>query len=171
MTTPTQPERADYQPTAAQSERAAALRRFNWLYVYVPVIFASLMVFSLVSLLLWGTFSTSVVGTQEFASSLADIILVLTIMPLLLLCAIPSALAIGLVVYRRQNRESRPSHGWLLRLLWRLDNLVARIHDGTEQTLPKVVGPLISGHAWAAYWQALTAQVKKTLGEFENDST
>ncbi|MCB9418462.1 MAG: hypothetical protein H6667_01545 [Ardenticatenaceae bacterium] len=159
MATPEQTETQIYQPSQSQLERASALRRFNWLYVYGPVIVFSLIGLVLVGLLLWGVFSPNVTGAREFASGLADLVMIFTIMPLLLLCAIVPAAAIGLVVYRRQ--QPKQEHGRFQTLLWRLDTLVTKAKDKTAQTMPKAAAPVIKGHAWVAYIRTLLAEVKK----------
>jgi hypothetical protein len=123
-----------------------------------------LVVFSLVGLvliglLLWGVFSPNIVGTREFASGLADLVVILTILPLLLLCAIVPAAAIGLAIYRRQQPERE--HGRFQTLIWRLDTLVTKIQDTTSQTVPKAAAPLIKSHAWMAYVRAFLQNIKQ----------
>ena len=159
MTTPEQPESQLYQPSPDQLERAAALKRFNRLYIYIPVAFLGLTGFVLVGVLLWGVFSPNIVGTRAFASGLADLVVIMTVMPLLLLCAIVPAAAIGLVVYRRQ--QPKREHGRLHTLLWRLDALVTKVQDTVSSTTPKAAVPIIKGHAWMAYMQTLFKEIKK----------
>jgi hypothetical protein len=49
-TVETKPE---YQPTPAQQARDAALRRFNRLFVYLPVIIAAVIALIVIGLLFW----------------------------------------------------------------------------------------------------------------------
>ena len=147
MTTQEQPDSQLYQPSPDQMERAAALQRFNRLYIYVPLAVFSLAGLVLVGLLLWGVFSPNILGTREF------------VMPLLLLCAIVPAAAIGLVVYRRQ--QPKREHGRFHTLLWRLDALVTKAQDAVSTTTPKAAAPIIKGHASLAYVQTLLKNVKK----------
>ncbi len=158
MTTPAPTESPAYEPTLIQKERAATLRRFNRLYVYLPLGLASLGALTLVILMLWGALSPNIVGTREFASGLADIVLILTILPLLLLCAIVPAAAVGYAVYRRQQPQRE--HGRLQPLFWRLDSLVNKAHDKAETALPKAANPVISGHARMTYWRTLIKKIK-----------
>lgn len=149
MTTTEQTVTEAYQPTPEQLERAAALRRFNRLYLYLPLAVFSLAGLVLIGLLLWGVFSPNIVGTREFASGLADLVVILTTLPLLLLCALVPAGAVGLAVYRRQ--QPKREHGRFQTLIWRLDALVTKAKDTAATTLPKAAAPLIKGHAWVAY--------------------
>ena len=159
MTTQEQPDSQLYQPSPDQMERAAALQRFNRLYIYVPLAVFSLAGLVLVGLLLWGVFSPNILGTREFASGLADLVVIMTVMPLLLVCAIVPAAAIGLVVYRRQ--QPKREHGRFHTLLWRLDALVTKAQDAVSTTTPKAAAPIIKGHASLAYVQTLLKNVKK----------
>lgn len=161
MTTSGQPDSQKYQPAPEQLERAAALRRFNRLYLYLPLAVFSLAGLVLVGLLLWGVFSPNVTGTREFASGLADLVVIMTVMPLLLLCALVPAAAIGWLVYRRQ--QPRQEHGRFQTLFWRLDTLLTRLQATVSTTLPKAAVPVIKGHAWAAYLRALLENLKKLL--------
>jgi hypothetical protein len=146
-----------YAPNNAQLERAAALRRFNWLYIYTPIIVAALICIVLIGLLFWGAFSPNITGTRNFASALADIVIILTTLPLLLLCAIGPVGALALFVYRRQKRVDSPAPGYgrLHILLWRLDTLVSKGQVMIETALPKVAQPVIQANARAVYWRTL----------------
>lgn len=159
MTIPVQPESQPYQPTAEQLERTAALTRFNRLYVYLPLIIFSAVGLFLLGLMLWGVFSPNENGAIGLMSGLADLIVIMTVIPLLLLCAVVPAAAIGLVVYRRQQPQRK--HGRFQTLLWRLDTLITKAQSKTATTLPKAAAPVIKGHAWAAYVRALVENIKK----------
>ncbi len=159
MTTPEQAEPQLYQPSPEQLERAAALQRFNRLYIYVPLAVFSLAGVALVALMLWGVFSPNVVGTREFVSGLADLVVIMTVLPLLLLCLIVPAAAVGLVIYRRQ--QPKREHGRFHTLLWRLDAVVTKAQNAVSTTTPKAAAPVIKVHAWKAYVQTLLENVKK----------
>lgn len=161
MTTPLQAEPQPYQPSPAQLERAAALKRFNRLYVYLPLAVFSVAGLVLIGLLLWGTLSPNIMGTREFVSGLADLIVIFTVLPLLLLCAIVPAAYIGLVVYRRQ--QPKQEHGRFQTLIWRLDSLVTKTQEKTTETMPKVALPVIKGHSWMAYLRSLIINIKSNL--------
>lgn len=172
MTTPGYqfPQQQALEPTEEQKQRLAARRRFNWSYVYAPIILFSLVILSLIGLLIYGVLSPNGNGTAEFASALADIILIMTITPLLLLCALPTLLFAGVVVYRRQQRKEKkergelvPEHGRVQRLFWRLDNLLTRIQTIIQQQAPKGAGPIINVNAWLSYLLAFWQQLKSFL--------
>lgn len=153
-----------FQPAPAQLGRAAARRRFNLLYVYIPIALASLIVIGLVGLLFWRVFSPDVEGTRQFASALADVIIIGTTVPLMLLCAIGPASLIGVAVYRRNRKqpEGDPQpYGRLQTLLWRLDALVANIQAKLAETLPRIARPIVEAYARAAYLHTFLEHVKK----------
>ena len=159
-----------YTPSQEQTERAAAMRRFKQLYVYGPILLASLAAVVLVVLLFWGVFSPNVGGTADFASALADIILIMVLLPPTVLGGI---LAIGLIVLiaRRTQKQRRGTtktpaqqYGRLRLLLWRLQALLDRIDAVlTEKILPRVTAPVIKGHGLAAYGRTLITQLKNML--------
>lgn len=159
MTISEQSDSQTYQPSPEQLERAFALQRFNRLYVYIPLAVFSLAGLALVGLLLWGVFSPNVTGTREFASGLADLVVIMTVMPLLLLCAIVPAAAVGLIVYRRQ--QPKREYGRFHTLLWKLDTLVTKAQDAVSRTMPKAAAPVIKGRAWTAFARTAVENVKK----------
>lgn len=160
-----------YTPTTEQSTRADAMRRFNWLTVYTPIILAALIVLVLIALLFWGAFSPTMerTDTRAFVSGLADMILILALLPMLLLCSIGPILAGGLVYLTYQRRQQRMTPGtiWpnrLHTLLWRLERLIERVQLKLRTTyLPKIASPVISGHVQAAYIRGWWQQLKRIL--------
>lgn len=152
-----------YRPTPEQRQRAAALRRFNWLYVYTPVIVVSLVALILVILLLWGALSPNIEGTSAFVSGLADVIIILFSLPLLALCAIgPGALVamIVLTVRRRRDPQAAALLDRLHTLLWRLDNMVERVLVKTRELSARAAGVVIRVQARAAYLKTLFNRIK-----------
>ena len=159
MTTPEQPEPQIYQPTPVQLERALALRRFNRRYIYLPVGVFSLLALALVGLMLWGVLSPNVSGTRAFVSGLADLVVILTVMPLMLLCAIVPAAAFGLMVYRRQQPQRE--HGRLQTLIWRIETFITKTQNTASNVTGKTASPLIKAHSRAAYIRALLQNLKQ----------
>lgn len=162
MTTQASSTHSAYEPTPAQLERVVALRRFNWLFVYTPVVLLFLAVLVILGLLLWGSFSPNISGTAEFVSAVADIFVALTILPLFLLCAIVPIGTITFVVYRRTQPKKPHGRGHVL--LWRLDTLVDRLLAKSQELLPRVTGIVIEGHARAAYLSALVERLRRLVG-------
>ena len=145
-----------FEPTAAQLERDRLLRRRNRLYIYLPLSIISFISIVLIVLILIGIFAPGT-GTEEFISALADIIVILWIIPMILLV---SAFPIAYVAYfvnRRQKRKLNPQTGPLAYrsriqiLLWRLQIFMDGAQVKTGEVAPKVAKPVISFNAILAY--------------------
>lgn len=168
MTIPTLPNTAvnQPQPTDEQRTRMAALKKFNWLFVYTPVLVGAVIIIVLIGLLLWGVFSPAVEGTRAFASALADITIIFIIIPQLFLCALPTLGAVGFVIYKRQNKPEDgqpPRYGRLQTLFWKIDNLLTKAQTAIQNTAPKVAQPVIKGNALLAYLAAILKQLKNNF--------
>lgn len=159
MTTPIQTDSPVYHPSARQRERAASLRRFNRVAIYLPVSLAGIIVLLLIGLLLWGVLSPNIRGTQEFVSGLADLVLILTIVPLMLVCALLPLAAIGYAVYRHQ--QPKREYGRLQILFWRLDSWLEKAKEKVEAVAPKVTQPIIVSRAQWSYWQTFFIRLKR----------
>lgn len=154
MTMPAVSEPTTFEPTEVQEERARALRRFNRLFVYLPMSIVGLGVFVVVGLLLWGSFSPNITGTRAFTSALADIILILTIAPVMLLCALFAAGLIGLLVYGSKKPEGS-KYGRVQTALWKLHNLSDRLQANRQLWADTAARPIIQGRAKLTYYQTL----------------
>lgn len=157
-----------YQPTDGQMARASALRRFNRLYVYIPLFLGASIILFLLGWMFWRTFLPQLENNRQFLSGVADIVIIFTIMPMMLICALGPASLIGLVGYRYKKRreqkksgQSPPPAGRLQLLLWRLDHLLDTVAIKTADILPKVSKPVIGLNAFLAYMEALFIQFKK----------
>ena len=158
------------QARPEQLERLAARRRFNRLYVYVPLAVITLLWLGLILTLLW----LAVVGrwfamdtNQEYyralASGLADAFTILMLTPFLLLCALPSAAAIAFTVYRRQRKGDPATVQKSLPLFWRVENMVLTIQAKVEAFMPKLAQPIITAHAAAAFVRTLLQEIKEII--------
>jgi len=154
MTMPAVSEPKTFEPTVAQEDRAKALRRFNRLFVYVPVGFVGLGVLIIIGLLFWGSFSPNITGTREFTSALADIIIILTIAPLMLVCAIFPAGLIALMVYGAKKPEGS-KYGRMQTALWKIHNFADKLQSNRQVIVDKAARPVIQGHARFAYYQSI----------------
>jgi len=161
MTTPAAAESTAYEPSVSQLARAKAMRRFNRLFVYTPVAFLGLVGLVLIGLLLWGSLSPHITGTREFASALADIVIILTVLPLMVMCAVVPLAAIAYAGYRR--RGEKRAHGRLHLLFWRLESLLERAQRGSGAGMNKLARPVIEGHARAAFLSTLFNRLKQTI--------
>ena len=161
------------KPSESQRQRTQNLRRFNWLYVYGPLILGALVILVLSILMFWGVFSPNVMGTAAFLSGAADMVIILFAIPAMLLCVLgPVALA-GLVVMLMKSRQSRqekkargdfiPDHGRLQPLFWRLDQLLVTAASKVDNAGKKVANPLISFNARLAYLDAWWLRVRRLL--------
>ena len=140
------------QPTAVQQARATALKRFNWYFIYTPLVVLLLILLVLTGLLLWGALSPQIVGTREFVSGVADIVIILTALPMTVACLVPPLALVGFTIYRRQKNqvEQRP-YGRIQPLFWRLDNMIDTAREKGEPILPKLSQPVIRLNAILAY--------------------
>jgi len=164
-TVPTPPPAAEYQPTAAQKARAASLRRFNWLYFYLPILLFTIGGIAIIVLLLWSSLPAEREQQRLFVSGLADLILILTIAPLLLLCAIVPGTAVYLLV--RGRREGQAPIRRLQTLLWRLEAFLARIGRRVTETGNQAADKIIHAHSLTAglrqFIRSLPEQIKQFL--------
>lgn len=139
-----------YQPTTAQLERAAALRRFNRLAVYLPALLFALVALILFILMLINALpNEGSHNTRQFLSGLADIILIVTIIPLwLVLTLIPVGAVV--LVYQMRQRDVAPLRG-LQRLFWRIESKLGMVQQKTEEVAPKVAQPVVTANAKLAF--------------------
>ncbi len=151
----------EFEPTTIQLERLAQQKRFTWLAIYTPVIITVLIILALVILMIWAVLSPTVVGTADFISGVADIIIIATTIPMILLCLLPPAAMIGLIVYRRQNRPEGVQYGRLQTLFWRIDKFITTVNQKTDETLPKVAKPVVQFNSLIAGVQTAVSRLTK----------
>lgn len=150
-------EPVSYSPSEEQLERERALKRYNRLYIYVPVGIAVAFGLFLVVIMLIGIFAPGLIGAEEFLSGLADTILVLWMMPMMVLCAIVPIAYFGYLINRRQRRNMLPPDSPLLRhsrtqmALWQAQNIAERVEKKTDEVSDQVAKPFISVNSFAAY--------------------
>ncbi|MBK8987863.1 MAG: hypothetical protein IPM39_17645 [Chloroflexi bacterium] len=156
------PQPLPFQPSPQQLERKAALHRFNRLFVYLPLGVVILVALSLIILLLVGVLAPGLTGAAEFASALADIIIILFSLPLMMICALGPAMLVGLIAWGRNRRQQGiprlDDGGRIQELLWKLDSLVQQAQTRTAEITPKLSGVIIEFNARLSY---LTAFLQK----------
>lgn len=156
------PERV--RPTPEQLERKRKQQRFTRRRVWLPVGVVTLLWLLAIAGLLWLTVAgswfnmdTNQATYRSLVSGAADAIIILSITPLLLLCALPSVGVIALAV-RRRRQEPKP-RSWTeggRRLLWRVENGVMAVRQRLEEdVLPSVARPVTSAYALAAFVRTL----------------
>jgi Zn-dependent protease with chaperone function len=152
-----------YEPNQRQLERQAALHRFNSYYVFLPLGVLTLLAAAAVILLLIGIFSPSLSGAAAYASALADITIILFVLPQLVLLSLGPALLIGLIFLERRRRQAgRPRFddgGKLQVWLWRLDLLLQRAQQKTAVSTTKAAEPIITFQGWLAYADAFRKRI------------
>ena len=77
-----------FEPSTRQLERAASIRRFNRIYIFLPISLASIIALALTILLIFLALGIGTVEVRETISGIADSVLILTIIPTMVLCAI-----------------------------------------------------------------------------------
>jgi hypothetical protein len=147
------PPKQKIEPTSSQLERAAAIRRFNTLYIYMPIGLGAFLVVGLVILLLIAVLASPALQTLLTVSAVADIVVIAWIIPTMVACAILPSLFIFLTVQGRQ-RGSAPIRQLQL-LMWRADNILWTVREKVNDIAPRVANPFIRAHAAAAYVSAL----------------
>lgn len=148
-----------YLPTLEQLERKAALRQFNQLYVYLPLaIFTTIAIITTVALF-WGAFSGEIAQRRVFISALADIVVILGIIPLILAFSIVPIGAVAAYFYIRSLPKQE--NGRLHILLWQLNNGINKIGDKTDKIAPKLIKPVTASQSAYSY---LSAFVRTIVG-------
>lgn len=157
-----QPNKPDGIGRPAQLDRAAALRRFNLFFVYLPAALVILLVVVVMAVLAWLTVGRGGdESTSTVVSGVADIFTIMFILPTTLLCAIVPLGAVGLFVYGRQQKWAPFQR--LQRIFWKAEDTVIQVHNKTEEISPKVARPVIWLHAVVAYIKTFLTEVKHIL--------
>ncbi len=167
-----------YSPTPEQLERERALKRYNRLYIALPLAFVVTFVAGLLILMLIGLFAPGLVGAESFLSSLADTILVLWMIPMMVFCAIVPLAYVGYLVNLRQRRSQLPPDSPLLRhrraqmAMWKAQDIAGRAERVTETASDRLTGPIIRLDAAIAYllaWLAILTRPFRRDDYYEPD--
>jgi cytochrome c oxidase assembly factor CtaG len=153
--------KAEYLPTAVQLDRETALRRFNRLFVFLPIIIAAVIALIVVGLLFWVTLIRPEESSRQTVSGIASAVIILASLPLTILCALPTLLFIALVYQGRQKKTAPLKR--VQTIFWRIDSLVLKIQNAVNQTMPRLAGVVIKAHAAVAYVRNLLNQLINLL--------
>lgn len=165
------------QPTVEQEKRLARRRRFNRLFVYLPLGLVAILWLALILGMTW----LSVAGDwfamdtnqpyfRDLFSGVADAFTILMLTPALALCAIPAILAGAFTVYRRQRRKEKEGQAPSLPLMWRVENVVVSIQETVSGITSRAARPLITAHAMAAFARTFLHELKQIiLQEIDKD--
>jgi len=146
-----------YEPTAGQAKRAQELRRFNLLYVYLPIGLMSALTVVTVVLLLIVAITQPNVEALLWLSGLADIALVLAMLPVIVVGVI--ILSLSAYIYIQARRSGTAPIRQTQRLLWRMDNVVGRLRVRTDEAALVVAQPFFKLQGVVAYVRALIIQI------------
>ncbi len=155
-----------YKPNEHQIARAAAMRRFNWRYVYTPLIIGTLIFLTLIGLMFWSIFSPRIEGTQPFLSAIADIVIILISLPLIVVGLIAPIALGGIIFYNYNKRKERKGSlepvvaGRLQLLIWQLDSFLDNVYAKINDVLPKIANPVIQLNSLLAYLETIIKRIK-----------
>jgi hypothetical protein len=158
-----------FKPTAVQLERAAALKRFNRWAIYLPLgLLATAVIGFLIYLLIiaiWPPYE----DTRLFLSGMADIFLILFMLPVVLIFGLLLIGIFGGAIYWQQSRKEsgEPSlqrkYGRLRLLLWRLDQRLSKLYQQIDKQMPLLARPIIRFNALMAYVNSWLSQLTKQM--------
>lgn len=160
-TPPTNSTLSSTTQSEAQLQRARALRRFNWLYIYTPIIVATAL--SLIILLALTWFSLVPDSPEEilFISGLADIILIGWMCPATLILSLgPIG---GIYFFYRRRQHGSYVREPLQRLSWRTDNLLDASQSKIKGVQPRIAKPFIEMHGWVAFFRNMLQQIEQSI--------
>jgi hypothetical protein len=159
-----------FTPTAVQLERADALKRFNRWVIYLPLGLLATAAFSFLIYLLivaiWPPFE----DTRRFLSGMADIFLILFMLPVVMIFGLLLVGVFGGAVYWQQSRkeDGEPSlqqkYGRLRLLLWKIDQqYLSKAYHQADKLMPALAQPIIRFNAFMAYINAWLSQLTKQM--------
>ena len=158
------------RPTTEQQERLARRRRFNRVFVHLPVSIALILWLGLIVGMLWLSIAgdwfamdTNQPYYRGLFSAVADVFTILMLSPLLVLCLIPPLLAGAFTVYRRRGKAAKEEQEPSLPLMWRVENIVISIRQAVSKAMDQVARPLITAHAMAAFVKTFLHELKQII--------
>ncbi|MEM7336447.1 MAG: hypothetical protein AAF490_30490 [Chloroflexota bacterium] len=143
-----------YQPTPQQLERTRALKRFNLLFVYLPIGLFTAIVLVVMGFLVWLTFGGRAESTLTAVSGMADLILILILIPLVAIGLLGPISLGGLIYWLVQQRKKKqesdpPQQGNLVqRFTWQVETRSDTFLSKFQDILAKAVQPIIQFNAW-----------------------
>lgn len=169
VTPPTASLTGGFTPSTEQLARAAALRRFNRLYVYVPVGLVTAVILALSLYLLYLALFPPSEDTYLFLSGLADFVLIMMLLPVVLIFGLVMTAVIGGYVYYNYFMDEAdrpippaPPYGRVRTLLWRADSLLLMIVlPKLRRISQRITQPIIRFNGWFAYGQSWLHSIQK----------
>ena len=157
-----------FKPNDKQREREAALKRFNRLYVLMPIIAISVISVLIIALMIIAVLAMSFSDNfseefLSFISGLADITIIMFLMPMIILM-ISGPMMLGAMINRSRTRRKmgKPAFdqgGSFQVLLWKLDNLIVKSQNKTNEVAPQLADQVIRFNESIAYVSAFLKQI------------
>ncbi len=116
-------EDSDLNP--AHAARQQQLNRYNRLTIYFPLLIMALIIIGIVGGMMWLVLAgdeSGIANWREFTSATADLIIILTVLPLILIMALFPILAGVWIWYTWENRY--PVETWLQRWIRKSDTFI-----------------------------------------------
>lgn len=151
------PEKTEYAPTTIQQERAASIKRFNRLFVYLPISFLSVVAVLMTILLLYLSLNPPTEDTLLTISGIADAVVILGTIPAMVICGILPALFLATTIQAR--KQGMAPLRQLQLLLWRMDSGIGLVRQRVGETAPKIAQPFITVHAKFAFVQTFIKRI------------
>ncbi|HRQ38662.1 MAG TPA: hypothetical protein PLD25_12210 [Chloroflexota bacterium] len=160
-----------FEPSAEQLARATALRRFNRLYIYLPVgLVTAVVLLITLYLLIIAIFQPSP-ELYLFLSGLADFVLILMLLPVVLIFGLVMTAVIGGYVYYNYFMDEAdrpippaPPYGRVRTLLWRADSfLLLIILPKLRHISQRISQPIIRFNGWFAYIQSWLDSLRRLV--------
>ena len=155
MSNVTPVENTAVKPTPNQLGRTHALKRFNLLFVYLPIAVGVLILIGVIGFISWLTFGPQAETAVPAMSSMADLILILIMLPLTLIGLLGPAALIGIIYWiikQRQQKKERPNHaeeGILIqKYAWQIETILDKLLINIQSILSKAVKPVIQLNVW-----------------------
>lgn len=166
-----------YQPTAEQLARDEALKRFNRLYIIIPVAITVLIALALLITLAVFAFLPNNSALRQFISGMADLIIILVSIPMTLLCAILPVAYVAIVLNRRQQRRLYPQlgpmayRGRLQSLLWWLQGKLDQAQAAVESGSTSLANRVMKAHERFEYYSTLGERLRRNFRSNTHDTS
>lgn len=148
-------KQATYIPSSSQIERKKALKRFNLLFVYLPIAFFTILILTVIGYISWLSVGVRQESMLSTVSGLADLTLILVMIPMMVIGLLGPAALFGIIywtVKRRQAKKEQPSiveEGILLqKYSWQAESFLDRVRLQVQKGMDKAADPVIKLNGW-----------------------
>lgn len=157
-----------YRPNDEQIARAKAARRFRRLVVYLPIALVFLIIFAFSTFLLTQAIWPANEGTRSLFSGLADLLLILAMLPLLIIfLLLQVGTLIGLMQWYTRRRPQPDTavkqYGYVRVLLWRVETAVVNANSYVNKGSRRVADWTIQFASRLARIETWLEQIKQWL--------